>query len=125
MKHGMAILSMGLVFLALPLQASESAGGPMPIQLAAATPSSLPPGPDPIVPETRDARGQRASNRNLFRVESKLAVLIRELNEDKDDYGGLKAKAVRDMTEAHQEILSAEDYAKKQQLQLLQQQKKH
>jgi Spy/CpxP family protein refolding chaperone len=79
---------------ALPMHAAMAAQNPSPTMVAQAAP----------------IRGDRASDRNLWSVRRRLEAMIDQLQRDRRDYGGHRVAALRDLQNARNEILQAEQY---------------
>ena len=62
--------------------------------------------PPPLVAQAM-MRGDRASDRNLRQVRRRLEGLIDQLQRDQHDYSGHRVAAIRDLTQARQEIDAA------------------
>lgn len=63
------------------------------------------PGPNPQM------RGQMGSNQNIAQIERRLNHMMNQLAHDQQDYGGHKAKAIKLLQQAQEQLNKAEQYA--------------
>ena len=70
---------------------------------------ALSPAPNPS--PSPQMRGQMGSNQNIAQIEQRLNHIMNQLAHDRRDYGGHKAKAIRLLQQAQEQLNKAEQYA--------------
>lgn len=72
---------------------------------------ALSPAPNPSPSPSPQMRGQMGSNQNIAQIEQRLNHIMNQLAHDKRDYGGHKAKAIKLLQQAQEQLSKAEQYA--------------
>ncbi len=62
-------------------------------------------------PGPNQMRGQYGSNQNIAQIDQHLNHMIRHLEHDRRDYGGHKAKAIKLLQQAEEQLNKAQQYA--------------